>query len=145
MTDLLIRLSGQMKGPWYVLYVLLVSRRDRETGRYQGIEIENHVDLAIFLNKYKSYFDGDGRHHIWVGSASCGDLIVYDNHDKIFAYGPIDAFLSVLGGYVSESIEIGGAHTHHYNEEFGCDEDAIFSEWPWRHCPLQKSDDPGRT
>jgi len=144
MTDLLIRLSTQMTGPWYVLYVLLVSRRDRQVGRYQGIEICSHLDLAIFLTKYRDYFDGDGRHHIWVGSTTGSDLLVYDHHDKIFAYGAPDKYSSALHGYALEPIQVGGAHAHYYNPEFDCDEDAIFNEWAWRHCPLQESDDPGR-
>src|SRR4051812_26533815 len=142
MTDMVIRLSERMQGPWYVLYVLLTPRGDHEPGRYQGIEIENHVDLAIFLAKYRDYFDGDGRHHLWVGSAVNGDLVVYDHHDIIIAYGPIHSYLSLLGGFSSHPIPGGGAHTPHYNPEFDAAEDAILKEWPWQHYPLQDSDDP---
>jgi hypothetical protein len=56
--DLLIALAAELKGnPWYVLYVLLISRcGNRESGRYQSQPFETHADLSAFLAAFRSYF-----------------------------------------------------------------------------------------
>lgn len=96
--DLLIELAGELQGnPWFVLYVLLVPRRgNREPGRYQSEPFTEFASLASFLQSFRAFFEGDGRHHIWVGSASNDGTLVYDQHNVIFAYGPLAKFKEVL-------------------------------------------------
>ncbi len=63
---------------FYVLYVLLLSHAGREPGRYQSPLIESHEDLQVFLWSFQEFFEGDGRHHVWVASADgpiCSSLI----------------------------------------------------------------------
>jgi hypothetical protein len=96
--DLLIELAGELQGsPWFVLYVLLVPRQgNRQQGRYQSEPFESMAALASFLQSFRAFFEGDGRHHVWVGSGANDGLLVYDQHNVIFAYGPLDRFKAVL-------------------------------------------------
>src|SRR5262245_36592712 len=69
--ELVLELSRQLAGqPWAVLYVLLVPRTgDRKPGRYQSPPFESHAALTDFLSSFAEFFEGDGRHHVWVGSS----------------------------------------------------------------------------
>lgn len=142
--DLLIDLATQFEdGPWYVLYVLLVPRLgQRSPGRYQSPPFETHAELAAFLSSFKPYCEGDGRHHVWVGSASNGGLLVYDHHDVIFAYGPIGRFKELLSnrGFREASFWFPAPHSHGYLAENDSEEERIMAELPWQHFPLQPGD-----
>jgi hypothetical protein len=96
--ELLMELATEMQGePWYVLFVLVLSRRGAHLpGRYQSEPFETHAALAAFLSAFRGYFETDGRHHVWVGSPADGGNLVYDQHNAIFAYGPLERFKGIL-------------------------------------------------
>ena len=81
---------------YYILYVLLLSHADRSPGRYQSPIIESHEQLQQFIWRFQNFFEGDGRHHVWIASPDSPDLLVYDQHDVIFAYGDLRLFESEL-------------------------------------------------
>ncbi|HEY7086520.1 MAG TPA: hypothetical protein VH518_00445 [Tepidisphaeraceae bacterium] len=96
--ELLTELAAELGGnPWYVLYLLLVPRLgNRPPGRYQSPPFQTHRELSAFLASFRSFFEGDGRHHVWVGSAANDGLLVYDQHNVIFAYGPLERYKEIL-------------------------------------------------
>ena len=85
-----------MKGPFGVLYVLLVSRLDRQPGRYQTPQPLSYDELELFLYEHQGYFECDGRHHLWVSSMSGEGQFIYDNHNFIYAYDDINSYVSKL-------------------------------------------------
>ena len=143
--DLLIELSGELRGdPWFVLYVLLVPRQgNRPAGRYQSEPFETHAELSSFLSSFRAFFEGDGRHHVWVGSAANDGMLVYDQHDVIFAYGPLERFAALLDdrGFRRESFWFPAPHTHTYYPEHDAEEERLMSECDWEYFPLQKGDE----
>jgi hypothetical protein len=63
--DLLLgELAEVIQGPYYLLYVLLVSRLGREEGRYQSLEPMSLARLRLFLNEYGPFLASDARHHL---------------------------------------------------------------------------------
>ncbi|MBI1373930.1 MAG: hypothetical protein GC159_14500 [Phycisphaera sp.] len=141
--NLLSALSAVFVGrPWFMLYVLLVPRMGHEPGRYQSPPFESHSDVDAFLNTFREYFEGDGRHHVWVGSDD-GELLVYDQHDVIFAYGPLRGFESILRmrGFEEKKFWFPTPHTHHYLPENDSDEERLFAEYEWQYFPLQDGDE----
>jgi hypothetical protein len=140
--ELVTALARTLEEPFVILYVLLVSRLGQLPGRYESPELER-AECEAFLKRYKGYFENDGRHHVWV--LSRGGTIVYDNHERVYAYGPLDEMQRAveLLGLRSGEPAIPYPHTHCYNAEFDGSEEQIMGEWNWKHCPLHNSDDDG--
>ncbi len=53
--ELVLKLVDNLIPPFYILYVLVVSRLDNERGRYQSPLIETKEELKHFLFAYKQY------------------------------------------------------------------------------------------
>lgn len=142
--ELLLQLSRKMPAPYWVLYVLVVSRTDAAVGRYQCPAPLNGEDLERFLTRFSKFFEGDARHHLWIGSENSTDLLVYDNHNVIYAYGDIERFEKVLNGLGMQQVEIVRfpcPHSHNYHQEFDQAEDELLRSQDWKYFPLQNSDD----
>jgi hypothetical protein len=143
--NLLAELSGELRGnPWFVLYVLLVPRQgNREPGRYQSEPFESHAALASILQIFRAFFEGDGRHHVWVGSVANDGLLVYDQHDVIFAYGPLDRFRASLRSHGLRESEFWfpSPHVHAYMPENDAEEERLTAEVEWERFPLQPGDE----
>lgn len=142
---LLATLAAELRGqPWYILYVLLVPRLgNRSAGRYQSPPFDTLAELRSFLSSFTSYFEGDGRHHIWIGSAGNDGLLVYDQHNVIFAYGPIDRFERLLQarGYRQEEFWFPAPHAHSYAAENDGEEERLMAAAEWQYFPLESGDE----
>jgi hypothetical protein len=136
-------LIHELPEPFGVLYVLLVSRRGHERGRYQRPDPASRAESLDFLHLYRDYFEQDGRHHVWLKSLPANSTIVYDNHNVIYAYGPLQRFQQVLEsqGLRRGEVRFPAPHTHRYNAEFDTVEDKIMEHWMWKAFPLQDTDD----
>ncbi len=85
----MIRLLEAMSGPFWLLYVLVVNRDDSELGRYQCSEPQTQEDVEAFLKDFQAFLEKDGRHHLWIASASSSEMLIYDRHNVIYAYGSL--------------------------------------------------------
>jgi hypothetical protein len=140
----LLRHVERMSGPFFVLYVLVVARGGAETGRYQSVELQSRETLQGFLHEFKAFFEQDGRHHLWIRSASDAAMLVYDRHNIIYAYGPLEEFRGILfeiGLEESKSIGTPDPHIHHYNESLDSEERRLLGYWEWDRTPLRDQDD----
>jgi hypothetical protein len=52
--------------------------------------------LQVFFYSYETFLESDGRHHIWIGSPSNDGLLIYDQHNVVFAYGDLQRYEQVL-------------------------------------------------
>ena len=140
---LMIELASVLPEPFGILYVLLVSRCGNAPGRYQSPYPIDRAEMEFFVNEFKAYFEQDGRHHIWITSVPADATIVYDNHNIVYAYGPLDEYIRLLDrrGLKEGTITIPAPHTHNYNPEFDSQEDKISAYWDWRQYPLSETDD----
>jgi hypothetical protein len=143
--DILIELAAELKGhPWFVLYLLLVPRQgNRPAGRYQSQPFESHKELKAFLLAFRDFFEGDGRHHVWVGSASNDGLLVYDQHNVIFAYGPLLRFEELLSarGFGRKEFWFPSPHAHSYQPNYDSEEERLMKELNCKHSPLKPGDE----
>jgi hypothetical protein len=141
---LMNKLIAEMPEPFEVLYVFLVPRTETAPGRFQSPAPLTRGDLSAFLNRFQSYFECDGRHDVWVHSMHNSALLVYDRHNVIYAYGPLETFevtLRTEGLVEVPKIAFPAPHTHHYNKEFDEDQNALLSYWPWIISPLTEQDE----
>lgn len=143
--DLLSDLLNDLEPPLYIMYVLVVSRTGQETGRYQSPIFGTKPELREFLKKYRDFFETDGRHHIWIGTIKNKGLLVYDQHNVVFAYGDLEKYKSRLlkNKYKEQNYSFPAPHVHSFHEENDKFEKSILSEYEWRIFPLQENDTYG--
>ncbi len=133
-----------MNDPYGLLYVLHTPRGGAaEAGRYQSPEPINRDQLTSFLHRFGSLLEGDGRHHFWISAVDGSSLLVYDNHDVLYAYGPLADFEAILhdnGLKEVQEVLFPVPHLHRYNAEFDGLVDDLMHYWPWKRFPLLESD-----
>jgi hypothetical protein len=131
-------------GPWFALYVLLTPRLGkRSAGRYQGDLYESFAEVSGLFRDFAAYFEGDGRHHVWLCDVHQRATLVYDRHDVLFAYGPLEEWKQMLRekGFEERTFWFPAPHVHHYNKEFDGEEDRLLDIGVWRYFPLAESDE----
>lgn len=141
--ELMIELAQAMPEPFGILYVLLVSRTDKEPARYQCPFPLERDEMELFLQTFQEYFESDGRHHIWLSSVPESSLLVYDQHNVIYAYGPLNQFELILGnkGLRRGAVSFPDPHAHNYNEQWDGEEQRLLKYWDWLKSPLMAADE----
>ncbi|MBS1144924.1 MAG: hypothetical protein H6R14_2330 [Proteobacteria bacterium] len=141
-SSILLKLVECLTPPFFVLYVLHTPRGEGVPGRYQSPELEL-AELQSFFTRFASFFAADARFDLWIHSPSAKGTIVWDRHNLIYGYGPIDCFGSVLGslGFSIGRPLVPGPHMHHYRKEFDGDAEALLSAFSWQHSPLRHEDE----
>jgi hypothetical protein len=75
---------------------------------------------------------------VWIHSPDSSATIVYEEHNLIYAYGPLDCYTQILSerGFQQGNIELPFPHTHRYHDEFDETERQIIQNHAWRRTPL---------
>ena len=99
--------------------------------------------METFLNLFRDYLESDGRHHIWITSLPTSSTLVYENHNVIYAYGPLEEFEQVLikRGLTECEVQFPVPHVHNYHSAFDADECEIMTYWKWGYFPLVEHED----
>jgi hypothetical protein len=142
--ETLLKLLPAMTGPFWLLYVLVVPRGHAESGRYQSPEPQSEVEVKDFLTSFSGFLEKDGRHNLWIASTSSSQMLIYDRHNVIYAYGPLDAWKQLLAADAFTEvpmIRFPSPHAHHYHESLDSEEDRLLSYYDWRRTPLKSSDE----
>ncbi len=142
--EVLLSLAEVWRQDYYLLYVLLVPRQGkREPGRYQSPGPLSFEQVTAFCRRFAPFLQGDGRHHLWIGSTVNAGLLIYDQHDWIWAYGDLPAYMQVLQsrGFTEGEVSLPVPHSHSYNAAFDTAEDELAGYWEWAHSPLQPGDE----
>ncbi len=143
--SLMLEIAKEWAGPYGILYVLKLSRRDHKAARYQSPEPCSFDELKRFADTFGDYFERDGRHHVWFADFASGSQLVYDDHDLIYSYGNDDHVISLLKAKGFEETDppnvIRSPHVHCYNQEFDAKEDEIMDYLQWIEFPLQEEHD----
>jgi hypothetical protein len=136
------KLVGSLEPPYFLLYLLHTPRGEGEAGRYQSPELDSE-NFHAFLNRFSSFFSSDARHDIWAHSPSENATVVWNRHNLIYAYGPLQWFCSILRGlgFDEGTPNIPFPHQHHYRAEFDTDAAAVLSAFAWQHTPLRSEDE----
>jgi hypothetical protein len=138
--NLLEGLAECLEEPYLLLYVLVVPRCGGEPGRYQSGSF-SLSQLQQFLSDYSDFLEKDARHNLWIRSDE--GTLVYDRHNVIYAYGPLERFVAILdsaGLTESNEVRYPSPHAHHYHAEFDPDETRILDSEDWTISPLRSGD-----
>jgi hypothetical protein len=142
--ELMIRLLSAMSGPFWLLYVLVVNRGGGELGRYQSPEPQTTEDAGAFLKDFSAFLEKDGRHDLWIASASSSEMLIYDRHNVIYAYGSLSEWQIVLSDMRFSEVPLirfPSPHSHHYHQSMDDEELRMVGYWNWNRTPLMSSDE----
>jgi len=141
--DILLGLLEVMPEPMWLLYILVVPRTADEPGRYQGPDPQTRDGVRQFLKQFEVFLETDGRHHLWIACANSPAMLIYDRHNLIYAYGPLDSFkarLAEMNLEETNAISVPDPHSHHYHEHLDLDAARLMKLWSWNHTALRESD-----
>jgi len=135
-------LAAELPAPFFLLYVLHTPRGEGEPGRYQSPEMD-HAQLDSFLAEYGALLSGDSRHDFWIYAPDVPATIVWDRHNLLYAYGPLDDFTRALRalGFREGDPNVAFDHIHHYRKEFDVAAASLLSALAWVHSPLRSQDE----
>jgi hypothetical protein len=142
--ELILRLVDELDEPFRILYVLLVSRdEEQDEGRFELMQTLNREELASFLHRYRELFENDGRHHLWIAAGDAPASIVYDQHNVLYLYGPLERFGAVLNdaGLTAADVHFPSPHSHHYHKEMDSMLDDMLERFEWQWYPLDTRTD----
>jgi hypothetical protein len=128
--------------PYYVLYVLHTPRGEGEPGRYQS-PLVTADNVHAFLNRFSTFLTVDARYDLWAYSPTDKGTVVWERHNLVYAYGPLEQYSSALEslGFEPGTPGIPSPHQHHYRGEFDSDAKALLSDFEWTYTPLQPEDE----
>lgn len=137
-----VRLVECLEPPYQLLYVLHTPRGEGRAGRYQSGEV-GPEQFNRFVARFASFLTGDARFDLWAHSAADEATVVWDRHDQLFAYGPMERYASVLRalGFSDGDASVSFAHQHHYRQEFDADAAALLNHFSWIHSLLHEADE----
>jgi hypothetical protein len=135
--ELFLALAEPLREP---LFLLVVMRAPRvvDAGRWESIAL-THDELRRFTARFGELFEDDARAQLWVGEVDGVAMLVLDEHDLIYAYGPLHTFEQVLRerGFDHGDPDVPDPHEHHYNHQFDDLERELRRTWAWnRFLPL---------
>ncbi|MBT0962110.1 hypothetical protein [Denitromonas iodatirespirans] len=141
-SSVLLKLVECLTPPFFVLYVLHTPRGEGDPGRYQSPELDLDA-LQSFVSRFASFFAGDARFDLWVHSPRAKGTIVWDRHNLIYGYGPVECFGRALDslGFSEGRPIIPSPHLHHYRKEFDEDAKTLLSAFSWQCSPLRPEDE----
>ena len=141
-TALLRKLTLALVEPFLLLYVLVVPRGGSEPGRYQSGEL-SRAELDALFDQFGEFWDSDSRHNVWVRSSDDA-MLVYDRHNLIYAYGPLESFasdLQRLGYTTAASLSLDFVHQHSYHQEFDDFERELITRFGDKRAELREGDE----
>lgn len=136
------RLVQRLEPPYYLLYVLHTPRGEDQPGRYQSPEL-NVNQVYEFLDRFKTFLAADARFDLWAHSPAENATVVWDRHNLLYAYGPLEEFTSALRalGFVEDEPKVPSPHQHHYRQEFDDMAKELLNSLEWSYSPLLPQDE----
>ena len=136
------RLVLALEPPYLLLYVLHTPRGEGEAGRYQSTPFEAE-SFRTLLTRFGSYFTSDARFDLWAHSPTDRATVVWDRHNQLFGYGPVERFAEELRklGYSEGDVVVPVPHQHHYRAEFDPQATDILRSIEWSRSPLLAEDE----
>ena len=141
----ILRLLDVVPEPMWLLYVLVVPRGEGEPGRYQSLDPQTREQVRRFLREFMNLLEIDGRQNLWIRSESGEGMLVYDRHNLIYVYGPLEQSAAILGAtgmteVSADAINTPDTHSHRYHAAFDSEAQRILVYMDWIRTPLREHD-----
>ncbi|WKB55307.1 hypothetical protein [Eleftheria terrae] len=136
------RLVMSLEPPCFLLYVLHTPRGEAPAGRYQSTQLSLQ-QVQEFIRRFGGLLSQDARFDLWAHSPADQATLVWDRHNQLFGYGPVERFVAELRrlGFQPGECALPVPHRHHYRKE--CDAQAVelLASLDWTCSPLQPEDE----
>jgi hypothetical protein len=128
--------------PYYLLYVLHTPRGEAAPGRYQSPSL-TLPEVQAFLARFSAFLSADARYDLWAHSPSENATVVWDRHNLLFAYGPLDRYAAALGsmGFTNGQASVSAPHEHYYRGELDPMARELMAAFDWSFSPLRPGDE----
>ncbi|MBS4022521.1 MAG: hypothetical protein KGZ79_08870 [Dethiobacter sp.] len=140
---LALKIAKGFKLPLGILYMLFRPGNDSvERGRYHSSGLLSYKDVEMFCNKFKEYFETDGRHHLWIFSANDKErkqFLIHDNHHLVHVFDDVDKIKALLKKkkFKEEEIRVPEPHIHFSSSDNDVFESELLGYWNWTHSPFR--------
>ena len=137
-----LRLARCLEQPMFLLYVLHTSRGEAELGRYQSPEL-SFEEVEDFVREFRPFLMADARFDLWIYSPGQQATLVWDRHNLLYAYGPLERYASELGslGFEPGEPSVPAPHVHYYHADLDPLARQLISRFHWTHSPLRAEDE----
>lgn len=142
-SQLLLGLAAEIAPPYKLLYVLHTPGTAAIAARYESPALDRREVEELF-GRFAAFFAGDGRHDVWLHSGPDEATLVWERHDLLYAYGPLERFETVLLRYGLRRggpLAIPSPHSHRYHDEWDEAEGALVQFLQWRITSLRPEDE----
>lgn len=140
--DVLLRLVSRLEAPLVLLYVLHTSLGEAEPGRYQSPEL-SFQEVEGFFAEFRPFLSADARFDLWIYAPRQRATLVWDRHNLLYAYGPLECFAVELQslGFEPGEPEVPAPHAHHYHAALDPLARQLIERFDWRFSPLRLEDE----
>lgn len=141
--ELMLFLAEQWERGCYIVYVLAESARAGvEPGRYQSPGPIAISEVATFLQRFASAFQGGHRQQVWIVSVDEVRLLVLDRHGCVWAYGDVPTTVRLLEqqGYVAGELPVVTSSVVVPHDGTTGQAADVLAYWDWRWFPLHPGD-----
>lgn len=131
-----------LEPPYHLLYVLHTPRGEANAGRYQS-PLVSLEQVTEFVTRFKDFLCADARFDLWAHSPSENGTIVWDRHNQLFGYGPVDRLATKLisMGFSAGQSDVPAPHEHHYRAELDGLAKDVIAALNWSYSPLRPQDE----
>ena len=135
-------LMRELEGPIYILYVLHTTRGEGPIGRYRSPSTTLE-SACQFLERFRTYLQRDSRFDLWLHFPNPQATIVWDRHNLLYLYGPIQHFEARLAslGFKPGDPNVNFPHAHYYRSECDADARALLEYCDWQYSELRPEDE----
>ncbi len=135
-------LTFVLTAPYFLLYVLHTPRGEGDPGRYQSPALTG-IEVSNFLVEFSDFLGRDARFDIWSHSPNSGGTVVWERHNMIYAYGPLNDYEKILInlGYETGKTDANFPHCHYYRAEYDVTAKYLLNYMEWSKAPLQPEDE----
>jgi hypothetical protein len=139
---ILLALMKEIEAPLFMLYVLHTPRGEAAPGRYQSPAVSAEEARNI-VTQFGGFLGADARFDFWVHSPSSKATLVWDRHNQMYCYGPLEKFESALCAmnFAEQALPDMGPHIHHYRSDFDSQAKEILQVVQWSYSPLRPEDE----
>lgn len=140
--QVLLSLLGCLAEPLVLLFVLHTPRDESQAGRYWSPQLSRE-DVQDFIYDFKPLLCGDSRFDLWVHAPEQQATVVWDRHNLIYGYGPLEDYATALRalGFGHGEPQLPVPHTHHYHPQLDDLCRQLLTHFDWQHSPLRPEDE----
>lgn len=138
---LLVTLAAEMPEPFLLVYVLLRSGTLRPEGRWQSSQPLSRDALENWLDRFRAFLEEDGRHGVWIVSASAPVALALDRRGRVEIRGDYTPLLPTLHAAGLAEGPLPETDPNAPSEAFDRDEMALFAMGNWTWFPLEPWDE----